>query len=729
MAAVVAGCAVSLVYLFGPIHRSSGADPAGIVSWATIGGTDPFEDYLWFVLAMVASVVVALCVLHVYRDLIRSVGVDAPPTGEAGRQSPTVRRAILLLIAVVALAWTVRASGFDPFIPIRDDPVLQSALPAGLRLDPFHDGERLGFLPAVLTSAQPFDATFFIHGFGVDVGPALVGHDLLPGLVVIVAMRLALIGQLALTCLASLWVVRELASVDLTRRPTGTVLAVGVITYALATRTAQPHLLLSIVQLALVIRGMRSVGRPVTWARTATVGAVLGVTLPLGLLYSYAGLVASVAMTGIAAVLVLIGRGVAGLGWILGVAVGAVAGLVGLTLVLGPAPLAAMGGQVLYWVRWGQAIWDRPPTLGPGPLDVILPALLAAFLIMVALIVWLAWSWYRRRSWRSWLTETSYGWVLLAYAAVGARDAVDRGGYDYGERAIAAASFGLAYLAMLQAGRLAGRPRPGRWIQAALVLGSLVVVSQSVLAVSAIRPDPSRSLLPVEFRSAPAALAAELRSTDCVYTLTSEGLWYFAFDRPSCSRFHQLVYARTDEAQAEVVAALARRLPPVIVYANETSYSIFDGLSPSSANATVIRWVLRHYRPARLIDGAWLWTPGAAFEGLGPFVDAAATIQLDDVQRGTEQSVTGALAGPTAEPGDAIYVTVDADSSPVAAGPIVASGDALSWTVRVPTFDLAPGRHRVGFWLARAKGGLLRMVATGALTVAARTSRPNLSGD
>src|SRR3712207_8788263 len=70
-----------------------------------------------------------------------------------------------------------------------------------------------------------------------------------------------------------------------------------------------------------------------------------------------------------------------------------------------------------------------------------------------------------------------------------------------------------------------------------------------------IRRPPRSTLFPYTtlFRSPDYAAAAarvrpELRArgADCFFTLTSEGVWYYLLELPSCSRFHHVVYARTD---------------------------------------------------------------------------------------------------------------------------------------------------------------------------------------
>jgi hypothetical protein len=101
-----------------------------------------------------------------------------------------------------------------------------------------------------------------------------------------------------------------------------------------------------------------------------------------------------------------------------------------------------------------------------------------------------------------------------------------------------------------------------------------------------------------------------MAGASCFFTLSSEGLWYYLLRKPSCSRFHHLVYARTREAEAEVVASLARERPPVVLVENDNWSFRIDGVPIAVTNPVIVQYVLSHYRPWRRIGAHWMWTRG-----------------------------------------------------------------------------------------------------------------------
>jgi hypothetical protein len=116
---------------------------------------------------------------------------------------------------------------------------------------------------------------------------------------------------------------------------------------------------------------------------------------------------------------------------------------------------------------------------------------------------------------------------------------------------------------------------------------------------------PDAKLVPASYLEAAAAIKPSLG--DCFFTLTSEGIWYHLLDRPSCSRFHHVVYARTAEAQQEIVEALEEERPPLILVENGFWSNHIDDVPVSVTNPVVWKYVMIHYRPDREIDGHKLY--------------------------------------------------------------------------------------------------------------------------
>jgi hypothetical protein len=228
------------------------------------------------------------------------------------------------------------------------------------------------------------------------------------------------------------------------------------------------------------------------------------------------------------------------------------------------------------------------------------------------------------------------------------------------------------------------------FVAALPILGLAVLpVANPALAASRILRIPSASSTPdaavvgASYAEATKMLAAELGPADCFWTLTSEGVWYELLDRPSCTRFHQVVYARSAEAQAEVVSDLDRRRPPVILFGNTDWWNRVDGIPVAVTNPAIERYVLSRYRPWRRVGEHWFWK--------------RAQVELRDGADGcVGGSVTGSLvaqpgvaqiSGTLDHPARVVYV-VAADQRLVAAQEV--AGNGCEWTVEVPA-DALPG--------------------------------------
>jgi hypothetical protein len=707
--------ALTFPYVAGPIHLNLNAWlPGGVVSWSTVSLVDPIEDYLWYGECLAVGAVAATVVILAYQRIGRlrpHVDGRSPAIVLSGIGSLT-RGAIVL----AAVLWMVHATAFNPSTVISNQADLQPINPAGMRFDTFHDGERLGFRPTITTSANALSDTYFIHGFGMDAGPAELASVLLPTVDPIVGMRIFLLCQLALTCVAALWAAREAVLAGGSIGAQATARSLAFLLFLLVSRTVYPHLLLATVDLALVLWIVRSDAASRT--RMFAISALAGAMVPLGTMYSYTGVVISIVVLGVG---FLFGATRVGKWSWAGLLAGLSTTTLAIMFMVGGRQMEAVLGQIAYWIRWGATIWDLPPLVLSGPRDVIFPALLCALVIQLTLVVWLIWKAAVRPSWSLWLDQTRPAWILLAFAAIGTRDALDRGGFDYGERALAASAFGLIFLVSRSIGslRLSFSERGLRLASVA----AIVLIMGSIAMTGSLSQTAAATLLPPDFAQAARVVGPTLPPGGCVYTLTSEGLWYAVLERPSCSRFHQVTYARTTDAQDEVIASLSAKRPPVVIFSNSTSYNTFDGFSVASTSSRVTRWVIRHYLPAELVGSAWFWVPGSPPElrsvGSRPLIPA----RLDNVQRGSEITLTGSLDWPGASPGDAVYATFDDEHDAVSAGPVIGIGGLMRWTVPIPTVDRDVGPHTLRLWVAPSGNSFAQPASLFTLTITPRLSR------
>lgn len=613
---------------------------------------------------------------------------------------------------------------------------LTAVPPAGLLVDTFHEGERLGFLPAVRGAPRPFERIFLVHGFGLNVLPALVADRVAQGsdrialvrLGVVVLHLLGYLGALATVVLA----MRACATSPVWRR--ALVAALGALVLAALVFRIDVRDTMFLLQLALSMGFLAAVRRGSS--RTAVVSAVaVGASLPLAFLYVYDRAIYMAAIAAVTTVaLAAFGRRTVGW-WLGGTIAGLVLGVTAVFTLVGGSGVRAIVEHVTYWARYGSYIWVKP--WPPAPCCAIRDLVLLVGALLVQLIT-VAYLWRQARevrNLRAALADNMPAVVLLVASLVFARVALERSDTPH----FYFASMPSMLLAAVLTGAVVARrdhdvpaPRTVSFTKAQLalviavglglgfVVGRARVLSPSSLAkplnpVTAVSTllrygtdfaGPDAQILTEGDRAAVQALRPEVTAGRCFFTLTSEGGWYQLFDRPACSRFHHLVYARTRASQAELIDALERERPPLILFANNRGSSAIDGATIFNSNAPVVQYVMTAYRPYKTVGGHWFWR--RAEEGYGVLDVPAGRIDAVPTQasRSRDLTVTGTIDQGLATPeAGAILVTEASGDVPIWAGQAVSrEGEALRFRAQIPTAALAPGRHRLRFWLMTEPG-------------------------
>jgi hypothetical protein len=117
----------------------------------------------------------------------------------------------------------------------------------------------------------------------------------------------------------------------------------------------------------------------------------------------------------------------------------------------------------------------------------------------------------------------------------------------------------------------------------------------------------------------------EIKNMECFYTLTSESGWYYFFKKPSCSRYHSLVFAIGKAATDEIIDALRSKHPEVILFSNYRSFRSFDG---SRSHPELYKFIYKNYRPYKLVGNHWFWkrSSGGIAEALITKLDITSSI-------------------------------------------------------------------------------------------------------
>jgi hypothetical protein len=296
----------------------------------------------------------------------------------------------------------------------------------------------------------------------------------------------------------------------------------------------------------------------------------------------------------------------------LGMAI-AIAAAIGL---LGSAEVGAFAENFWHWARFKEAM-DGYVYPAPFTGDVViftLPMLLIAGLGGMAVV---AATLARDRS-RDVATGSPTACrqaaVLAGIAAVAAayfRSALGRP--DVGH-VLYAASFAYVGAALVAAWLLAPRWSAGvRWVVLAPLvwlagaqLHQAAPVSWEAVAdrMVASARVPDDDLLATPEREALGALRAAVAADRCAFVYPSWPAWYYLLRKPPCSRFFLTWFAARPAFQAEVVAALERERPRVILLASPAErYGEQDGIPRERRFPVLDAYLRRHYAPAEVVGG------------------------------------------------------------------------------------------------------------------------------
>ena len=332
-----------------------------------------------------------------------------------------------------------------------------------------------------------------------------------------------------------------------------------------------------------------------------------------GLLSALAGLVAGLALfwaynRGIVGVVAL-GAWIVGAqarGWHRNAVVMPLQGLcigIAIALAADPAMFAQHFRNIAYWQQ-NQAIWAKWPDFRP---EIFYAAQfgIGVLVLFAAFAVALVKGWRKALNASGFASQLTLGAVgaLLAFGTLNRLDSFH-------------IRFALPF-ELLLAFRLAllwfpaPWPTPTRthgWIAAALAIWLVVVVNPAQLASGfASNLALVTHGLPADRALADPSLtaAAEVLRTgggSCTYAFDNGGAIYHLANLPPCSATMIPVYAAAGR-EAQVIAELARRRPPLVIASSAAWYTAIDGKPLALRTPALYRWFSSNYLPYRKIDG------------------------------------------------------------------------------------------------------------------------------
>ncbi len=96
---------------------------------------------------------------------------------------------------------------------------------------------------------------------------------------------------------------------------------------------------------------------------------------------------------------------------------------------------------------------------------------------------------------------------------------------------------------------------------------------------------------------------------DPIFDFSNQGAYYFFADRPSATRYFQIVHAADGSMQREVVADLEKKKPKIVIFQTNGMYDNIDHIPMSDRLPIIAEYLHEHYEPVENIRGTILLRP------------------------------------------------------------------------------------------------------------------------
>jgi hypothetical protein len=720
-----------LVPLVNSISLPLGKNETGIISLTSVKNISPYTDYIkYFILLLTPSLIVAIA-LKLSQPII-----DKFFTVFLWfyNNSKLFFTAALILLTSWIFIGSERAVYFYDNIfgkPINDT---------------FHEGEYLGFLPNFILLKQPFIQTFLVHGFGIDVLPSLIANKLaVPGygigftrLFVHLETIFAAIG-----CVWLLWEICSSVSLKASRLKVFAVVSIifcvleSILFFNYGYRDA-----LFLLQLAMIIRFFRGINLNARINKEKIIIAFLiGASIPLSFFYVYdRALYFTLVYISTSAFSICFGRKLF-IKWIGSSFLGLIISTFLLILKLNLVQISEVISQILYWSKYGKYISFIPLSSLEMAFDsqfFWLAMLVQSYAIAHLLLE----SRYHCRI-SKFLRRNFISLILLVAALSYMRIALDRSDIEHAGSSALATAFLFAEFSLRGYNKyFENRLKPMQ-----LNLTNKVLVTLLLITLIASEPAfnllhlsnklqelykslsiPDEQLLQPNYLNAYKTLKAEIEKQSCFFTFTSEGLWYYLFNKPSCSKFSYVFYAKPTIAQNIVVRELEQTKPELIMLSSDPWFAAIDGVPIPEYASIIYQYVLDNYKPYRAFETQWFWKRDEKEFSLikstsgkpSGFVDTKVS---KEVRRSDDVTLAGwAVLPEQNKVADAVYLSSGKNNKLVGvtnvnlSRPDVAQSfsevafERAGWEIHIPTRILAVGSNLIRVWAYDARNSQLRQI-------------------
>ncbi len=711
-----------LVPFVNSIKIPLGENTKGVISLASIENISPYTDYLKYIILLLTPPLIATLVLNLNQKPLKII-----------LRVINHRYTWIGISSILLLTWLINT----PFNQFRINSTL---------IDSFHEGEFLGFLPNFIQLKQPFIDTVLIHGYGVDVLPSWLAKNLATQNNGIALTRLFVNLENVITCVGYFWILWELINLAEINKNRLKIFLISCIIfcvfdgifYKFDGRRGTSF----IIQLALTLRFFRIAESQPKQAQWLSV--LIGASIPSSFFYIYDRAIYFIAVYLCASILSLFIDKKTTIIWLRGTLIGIISVTIISIIFLGFEQINAIISQVLYWGKYGRYISFIP--LPPLELSWTSQTFWLSMFFQSAVLVYLILDFKNQElKLRPFVQKNTLIILLLTPASVYMRITLDRSDIGHAYHGALITTFLVIYLIYLgykhqiepQLSQLNITP-----IQQSLTVLLLIVIILSEPGFNLVRgmekitqlptflSTPDSKLLKPDYLEAWNTLKPEIEQQSCFFTLTSEGLWYYLFDKPSCSKYSYVLYAKPTVAQQEVIQELNETKPDILLLTNEMWYqNPWDEILKSESASLIYQNVLTTYRPYKTVESHWFWKRNnqplklTQTQSLNGNIESLPT---QPIHQSDNLSIGGwSILPESSQPADAVYLSLGEKNQLIAVGQVnIPRPDVVQilsnpkyeksgWTIRVPTAILPPGNNQMKVWSYDAKKNQLTQIAKG----------------
>ncbi len=721
-----------LVPVVNQIQIPLGKNTTGVVSLASIENVSPYTDYLKYLILLLTPPLIAAIILNLNRKKIEPA--FNPILSCLNHPYTWVGITCCLL-----LTWLINI----PFNQFEINSIL---------IDSFHEGEFLGFLPNFQQLKQPFMNTVLIHGYGIDVLPTWLAENLATQNNRIALTRLFVNLQNVIACLGYFWIIWELTQISFNTNSKTQTLKIFLLSCLIFCILDGIFFKFDgrrgtwfILQFALTLRFFRLtflLNQDVNSNQARWLAVLVGVSIPCSFLYVYDRGIYFIAVYLVASILtVFLNQKIAKI-WLISSFLGMAIASFLITLLLGFNQVQAIILQILYWGKYGRYISFIPlPRL---ELTWTSQVFWLSMFVQSAVLVYLLLEFKTYDLKINLFIQNNYLTILfLSAASVYMRITLDRSdlGHAYhGALMTVFLGFYLIYIGYnnkIKPKLSQLKINPIQQLFIFLLMITIILAEpnfnlfkgiEKIAQLPASLSVSDQTLLKPDYLKAWKQLQPEIDQQSCFFTLTSEGLWYYLFNKPSCSKYGYVLYAKPTIAQQEVIQELNKTKPNIILLTNEMWYqNPWDEVLKSESASLIYQEVLNHYKPYKTVESHWFWKRSDQpfkFTQTNEINGYVESIPTEPIQPSETLTLTGwSILPKINQPADAVYLSEGTNNRLIAVGqvninrPDVAQflsnlkAKKSGWVLRVPTAILSPGNHLMKVWNYDAKRNQLIQIS------------------